>query len=87
MRACGQVTLLAPGDPVTAAVLHGGKASHIETGAERPPLPGQHDHPDAFFMGEPLGCGHQRLKHRGIERVHLVGPHEPDIGDAVRNRD
>src|SRR6186713_3076088 len=86
MRACRQVTFLAPGDPVTAALLHGRKASHVETGAERPALPGQYDDPDAFFPGEPLGRGHQRLKHRGIERVHLVGPHQPDVGDAVRDR-
>jgi hypothetical protein len=86
MGACSEVAFLAPGDPVTATLLHGREASHIETGAECPPLPRQYYHPDAFFMGKPLGRGHQRLKHRGIERVHLVRPHQPDVSDAVRNR-
>src|SRR5918999_270443 len=69
--------------PQTAAFLHGLKASHIETGAKRPPFPGQYYHPDAFFVGQPLGRSHQCLKHRGIERIHLVGTHQPDIGNAV----
>ena len=86
MGARGKVALLATGDPVTAALLHRGEASHIETGAERPPLAGQYYRPHAFFMGKPLGRGDQRLEHRGIERVHLVRPHQSDVGDAVRNR-
>jgi len=37
-------------------------------------------------MRQPLSRGHQRIEHRGIERVHLVRPHQSDVGDAVRDR-
>jgi hypothetical protein len=29
----------------------------------------------------------QRVEHRGIERVHFVRPHQPDVGDTIRHRD
>jgi hypothetical protein len=38
-------------------------------------------------VGEAVAGGDQRLEHRGIQRIHLVRPHQPDIGDTVRHRD
>jgi hypothetical protein len=78
---------LATGDPVTAGLLHRGETSHIEAGAERPPLAGQYYRSHSLFMGKPFCCRDNRLEHRGIERVHLVRPHQSDVGNAVRNRD
>jgi hypothetical protein len=86
MGAFGQVALLAAGYPVTAVVLHGGETSHIQAGAKGPALARQYYRPNPFFMSKPPRGGHQRVKHGGIERVHLVRPHQPDIGDTVRNR-
>src|SRR6266404_3153109 len=85
MGAPGQVAVFAPGYPVTALLLHGGEPAHIEAGAKRAALTGQYYRPHAFFMGEPLGSGDQCIEHRGIQRIHLVRPHQTDIGDAVRN--
>jgi hypothetical protein len=74
-------------DPVAALFLHRGETSHIETGAERPPLAGQYYRPNSLLMRKPLRGSDNRLEHRGIERVHLVRPHQSDVGNAVRNRD
>ena len=40
-----------------------------------------------FSRAEPVAGRDQRLEHRGIERIHLVGADQPDIGNAVRHRD
>jgi hypothetical protein len=87
MRAHRQVALFATRNSVAALFLHGGKTSHVETGAEGPALTGQHHCAQTFFPGKPIGRVDQRLKHRLIERVHLVRPHQADVGDAFRNRD
>ncbi len=86
MGARGQVAFLAARYPVTAAFLHRGETPHIEAGAKRAALPGQYYRPHAFFVGKPVAGGDERLEHRGIQRIHLVGPHQADIGDALRNR-
>src|SRR4029079_7156006 len=87
MGARGKVALLTTGDPVTAGILHRREAPHIETGAERPSLAGQYYRSHALFLGKPFRCSDNRLEHRGVERIHLVRPNQPDVGDAVRNRD
>src|ERR1700722_2510182 len=86
MGARGQIALFAARDPVAARFLHRGETAHIEAGAERPPLAGQYYRPQAFFTGEPLGSGDQRIEHRGIQGIHLVRPHQSDVGDAFGNR-
>jgi hypothetical protein len=82
-----QVALFASCDPVTALFLHRGETAHVEAGAKRAPLAGQYYRSQAFFAGEPVRSGDQRIEHRGIERVHLVRSHQADIGDALRDRD
>ena len=77
-----EIALLAARHSVTA-ILHGGEPAHVEAGTKRPALAGQHHDPNPFFLGKPVGCGDQCLEHRGIERVHLVRPHQADIGDTV----
>ena len=86
MGARGQIALFAARNPVAALFLHRGETAHVEAGAKRPALTGQYYRPQAFFRGEPVGSGDQRVEHRGIQRVHLVRPHQADIGDAFRNR-
>src|SRR5258707_947531 len=71
-----RVALLPPASPVAATLLHRGEAAHVEPGAERTALAGQYYRSHAFFMRQPLSRGHQRIEHRGIERVHLVRPHQ-----------
>jgi len=38
------------------------------------------------FSRESLSQVATRASHRGIERIHLVRPHQTDIGDALRDR-
>jgi hypothetical protein len=55
----------------------------IESGAERAALAREHHNAQALH---PLQCAARlddALKHLGIERIHLVGPGEADLGDAV----
>src|SRR6185312_14104618 len=82
----GKVALLPTRYPTTAAFLHGGEPAHVETGTKRAAFTGQYYRPQALFAGKPPGGRDQRLEHRGIERVHLVRPNQPNIGDPVRNR-
>src|ERR1700733_319077 len=86
MRPRGQVAALAARYPVTAVILHRGETAHVEAGTERPTRAGQYYRSYPFLAGQPLGGGNQRLEHRGIECVHLVRPHQADVGDTVRNR-
>ena len=86
MGARSQIAIFAARYPVAALFLHRGEPAHVEAGAKRAALTGQYYRPQAFFAGEPGRSGDQRLEHRGIERVHLVRPHQADIGDAFRNR-
>jgi hypothetical protein len=81
-----KVALLPARDPVATVLVHRGEAARVETGAERAALAGQHHRPQAFFPAELIAGCNQCLKHRGVERIHLVRPHQPDIGDAVRHR-
>jgi hypothetical protein len=86
MGAGGEVAFFATLYPVTALLLHRGEAAHIEAGAKRPALTGQDHRTKAAFVGEPVRGGDQRIEHGGIERVHLVRPHQTDVGDAFRDR-
>jgi len=86
MSARRQIAPLAARYPISAAFLHRSETSHIEACAKRPPLSGQYYRPDALFLRKPRGRSHKRVEHRGIERVHLVRPHQPNIGDTVRDR-
>jgi hypothetical protein len=86
MSARGQVALPASRYPVTAFFLHGGETAHVEAGAEGTAFAGQYYRPQALFVSQPVGGSHQRVEHRGIERIHLVRPHQTDVGDAIRNR-
>jgi hypothetical protein len=47
----------------------------------------QYYRPQSFLAGKPLGGGDQRLEHRGIKRIHLIGALQAHIGDTVRHRD
>src|SRR5262245_52986620 len=86
MGTLGAVAALAAGYSITALLLHGGEATHIEAGAEGAALAGQYYHPDRFLLRKTVGCGDQRLEHGLVQRVHLVRAHQPDVGDTVRNR-
>jgi hypothetical protein len=72
--------------PITAVCLHGGETAHVEAGAKRASLAGQYYCPQASFAGKPVAGGDDRLEHRGIERVHLVRPHQANFRDSFRNR-
>jgi hypothetical protein len=82
----GQVAFLAAGYPVAALLVHCSETSHVEACAKCTAFPGQYYRPEAFFVGKPAGSGNQRVEHRGIERIHLVRPNQPDVGDTLRNR-
>jgi hypothetical protein len=86
MGARGQVAFFAARYPVTAAFLHGGEPAHVEAGAKRPALTGQYYRSHAFFASQPAAGGDERIEHRGIERVHLVRPHQTNVGDTCRDR-
>src|SRR5262245_65422612 len=86
MGTLGAVAALAAGYSITALLLHGGEAAHVEAGAEGAALAGQYYHPDRFLLRKTVGCGNQRLEHGLIQRVHLVRAHQPDVGDTVSNR-
>ena len=68
-----------------AALFHGGETVQIEARAKPAPFAGQNHRAEAPFFGEPLGRGDQRLEHRRVERIQLVGTRQPNIGNATRN--
>ena len=87
MCALGEIAAFRAGHAMAPAVLHGRKAAHVEAGAERAALAGQYYRPQPLLLAQSLGRADQRIEHRGIERIHLVRADQPDIGDAVRDRD
>ena len=60
--------------------LHGGEASHVETGAEGLAFAGENDAAQAFHFGELGARFDDGLEHRGIQRIHLVGADQADVG-------
>jgi hypothetical protein len=82
----GEVASFASGYPVAALILHGREASHVEASAKRTAFAGQYHRSHAFFAGEPVGSTDKCIEHRGIESVHLVRPHQTNIGNSIRNR-
>ena len=68
-----------------AALFHRGEAVQIEAGAKPAAFAGQNHRAEAPFLAEPLGRGDERIEHRRVERIHLVGARQPNIGNATRN--
>ena len=71
--------------PVAAPPLarrHLGEVAHVEPGAEAAAFAGQNDGAQARHGLERLARVHQRLEHGVVERVHLVGAGQADVGDA-----
>jgi hypothetical protein len=69
-----------------AALSYGTDPLDVETGAKGAPFPGQHHCPQALIILEPRADLGDRLEHCRIEGVHLARAIEPDISDAVRDR-
>ena len=59
----------------------------VETGAKGEALAGEHHGAQASIIFEPRAGFGDRSEHSRIEGVHLVGAIEPDIGDAVCDRE
>ena len=59
----------------------------VETGAERLPFAGQHDHPEARRVLQCLARSLDGSELGSVERVALVGAVEADVGDAVDDGD
>src|SRR5215472_1593210 len=87
MRAPGQVAAFRAWYAMATVVLHRRKTAHVEASAERPAFAGQYYRPQALFLAEAFGRADQRIEHRGIECIHLVRPHQSNIGDAVSDHD
>src|SRR5262249_26999782 len=66
--------------------LHGHEAGEVEPGAERAPFAGEHDSAERTVGGQRLAGIDQRLKHRMIERVELLGAVPAYVGDAPLHR-
>ena len=49
-RVAAEVAAFAARHSVTALVLHGGEAAHVEASTEGAALAGQYYHPDGFFL-------------------------------------
>ena len=61
---------------------HAAETLHVEPGAKRAALAGENDGAKTF-LGRELGqSSREGVKHGGVERIHLVRPGEPDVGDA-----
>ena len=59
-----------------------GKAHNVEARAECLALAREHDGAD-ICIGQRLTGGDDRLCHLGIDRVHLVGSGQGDMGDVI----
>ena len=58
-------------------------ARHVEPGAERPALARQHDAAHVGPVGQRVDRGADPFEHRRVDRVHLVGADQADVGDLV----
>lgn len=76
-----RLVLLAP------AARHAAEIAHVESGAEGAAFAGKHDRAHRLVGLEFLARLKEAREHRIVERVHLVRPHEADIGDAFIHRD
>ena len=68
---------------VASPTLHQFELGHVETGAECPAFPGDHDGGDVGAVDERRSDLDERLEHRRIEGVHLLWPVEPHLRDPV----
>ena len=62
---------------------HLAEVRSVEPGAERAALARQDNGTQTFFGLQPFAGGEDGIELRGVERVHLLGPVEADVGDAV----
>ena len=60
-----------------------GKAGHIQPGTKAAPLPRKHHGADIVIVNQLGARGHDGLGHIGIDRVHLIGADQRDMGDMV----
>ncbi|PAV69872.1 hypothetical protein WR25_04923 [Diploscapter pachys] len=58
-------------------------ARHVEAGAEPPPLTRQHDAAHVGAIVQRVDRRADGFEHRRIDRIHLVGPRQADVGNAV----
>src|SRR3546814_10098675 len=61
------------------------EARVIKPRAKGAPFARQHHHPQPRGRLELVDGLRQRLPHRGVERVHLVGEDQPDVRTAEHN--
>ncbi|MNN66302.1 hypothetical protein D3C81_1818690 [compost metagenome] len=61
---------------------HGGEAANVQAGTEGPALAMQDDRAHIPLATQSFLSVQQRLEHRRIERIHLVGAVEFDLGDT-----
>src|SRR5690606_18656383 len=59
------------------------EAGEIEPRAKSAPLARKHDDAQPCGRLQPVDRFGERLPHRRVERVHLVGADQPDVGDAA----
>src|SRR5262249_19254731 len=62
---------------------HLAEIAHVETGAERAAFAGENDGANTFLRFELFARFGERLEHRIVQRVHLVGAHETNVRDAA----
>ena len=67
--------------------LHGLEAAEVEAGAEGATVAGENDGAHGRVGGQLAAGRAQRVEHRAVQRIQLVGPVETDIGDAVCDLD
>ncbi len=66
---------------------HRGECPLVEAGAKALAGAREHDGAQARRSTQAFAGGDDRLEHRGIERVELVGAIERDLGDAIGDLD
>ena len=64
-----------------------GHAGHVQARTEGASLAGQHHGAHALLVHQALASGHNAFEHRAVERIHLVRPVQPDIGDMILDGD
>ena len=62
---------------------HPGEQAEVAARREHRPVAAEHHHPHRVVLGQPGGHLGEVLRHRRVDRVAVVGPVEPDGGDAV----
>jgi len=75
-----------------AEVAHGAqslqlRSGEVQPGTERAPVATQNHDAHRTVASQSIGDRGERLQHRQIQAVHLVGPVERRVGDAISNFD